>query len=82
MAVFVHYLDIKNETVQLTDSPSSSNRWVHLQNHFYKTVITYRKKLKPITVTKIPSFNGNGNGKVLPEEHSYETFTLMGCYAV
>jgi len=77
MAVFVQYLDIKNESVQLTGSPSSSDRWVHLQNHFYKTVIT-GKKLKPITVTKIQSFKG----KVLPEEHSHENFTLMGCYAV
>ena len=34
----------KNETVQLTGSPTSSDRWVHLQNHFYKTVITYERK--------------------------------------
>jgi hypothetical protein len=56
MAVFVHYSDIQNETVQLTGSPSSSDRWVHLQNHFYKTVITYRKKLKPSTGTWTSKF--------------------------
>jgi len=78
MAVFVHYLAIKNESVQLTGSPSSSDRWVNLQNHFYKTVTTKEKKLKSITGTKIRSFNG----KVVPEEHSHENFIFMGCYAV
>jgi len=78
MAVFVHYLDIKNEIVPLTGSPTSSDRWCTLQNHFYKTVITYGKKPKPITGTRIPSFNG----KVLLEEHSLENFILMGCYTV